>query len=375
MDDLKITLFTQDGCITDTAMTAYLNGKLSHSDQHKIESHLLDCELCSDAMDGLQLIKDSGKLPGIFTELKDEIHSKSNGGEAKVRVMIPWQFAAAIALIVCSTALLFIFLPKQNQEQIFSEEYKPYPAETTPAPLPTPLSQNDSISQPVETESAPAATRETGPLQKINQQQVSSNRMEKTVESEVNESKNNPEPVTAAKDVDQNSISEETAFSSMNVEEQSVEENVTMAAPATVNTQSGNMETDSKKSLSEIQATSVSKEKYRPSVSPFDAAMKVYADSQYAKAAVMFDKISGRNDAKFYAGVSWLSAGESSKSIRRLNDYYNTGDIQHREASLWYLALAYIREKENTKARAVLNQIPPMNGIYKQQAVELLEKL
>ena len=41
------------GCIRQDALLEYLQGKLSGKERNLVEKHLLECEMCSDELEGL----------------------------------------------------------------------------------------------------------------------------------------------------------------------------------------------------------------------------------------------------------------------------------------------------------------------------------
>jgi predicted anti-sigma-YlaC factor YlaD len=126
-------------CLSREEMVQYLNGKLSDSEQHRIENHLLECELCEDAMTGLEGMADKSQITAIDDQLHTEIDVLLRGEkEEKVKVLFPWRMAAAFALLVVSTAVLFLILPKKDEMELFTQEFKPYPAPLDSVVLQTP---------------------------------------------------------------------------------------------------------------------------------------------------------------------------------------------------------------------------------------------
>ncbi|RFS26432.1 zf-HC2 domain-containing protein [Chitinophaga silvatica] len=63
-------IFVTTGCPSQQQLLDYVQGKLSASEQHEVEMHLADCELCSEALDGLAAIKDKEKIPGWIIEMR-----------------------------------------------------------------------------------------------------------------------------------------------------------------------------------------------------------------------------------------------------------------------------------------------------------------
>ena len=49
-------IFSETGCVQKDMLLKYRDGELNDTDKHDVERHLIDCELCSDALDGLALL-------------------------------------------------------------------------------------------------------------------------------------------------------------------------------------------------------------------------------------------------------------------------------------------------------------------------------
>jgi Putative zinc-finger len=69
-------IFVTTGCPTQQQLLDYVQGKLTAEEQHEVEMHLSDCELCSDALEGLSAIKDKEKIPGWIIEMKWDLLKK-----------------------------------------------------------------------------------------------------------------------------------------------------------------------------------------------------------------------------------------------------------------------------------------------------------
>jgi predicted anti-sigma-YlaC factor YlaD len=72
-----------DSCLTREEMVHYLNGDLSDSEQHRIENHLLECELCDDAMTGLEGMADKSQIIALDDQLHSEIDVLLSGMKKK----------------------------------------------------------------------------------------------------------------------------------------------------------------------------------------------------------------------------------------------------------------------------------------------------
>jgi hypothetical protein len=108
-----------DKCLTEQQLFDYIDGKLLVSEMHLVEKHLLDCAMCSDALEGLENVKHRGKVaafsPGNNSEKPEE--------EEKPKVIPLWSnkrtiysIAAAIVLLLCITVVMRMNLGDNNNE-------------------------------------------------------------------------------------------------------------------------------------------------------------------------------------------------------------------------------------------------------------------
>mgnify|MGYP006299637873 CR=1 FL=1 len=57
------TLFESTPCLTDADIRKYVGQDLNPEDRFRVENHLLDCPLCSEALDGFVRAQEMGVLP------------------------------------------------------------------------------------------------------------------------------------------------------------------------------------------------------------------------------------------------------------------------------------------------------------------------
>jgi tetratricopeptide (TPR) repeat protein len=101
---LNKDIFTETGCISRTKLLGYRNRSLRRSDLHDVEKHLVDCALCSEALEGLELMKNDVALEHLSKKLKSEFSSHTE------RSALPTYFklAAAITALVILTYVAFL---------------------------------------------------------------------------------------------------------------------------------------------------------------------------------------------------------------------------------------------------------------------------
>ena len=106
--NLQQRIFRPTACISQEELRQYLSGSMSRQGQRQVEDHLLDCPLCSDAVDGCE---ESGNH--LTDDLEDfEAFSKKLPSQPSdtVRQLQPrtgyrrQAIAIAAKLVVCAVA-------------------------------------------------------------------------------------------------------------------------------------------------------------------------------------------------------------------------------------------------------------------------------
>ena len=99
MKDLHNHIFSNTTCISKETMLKHINKQLSKSELHEVETHMLDCELCSDAYAGLSYAENSSVLFAI----DNLIDKRVNQGVTKAPIMRNLMVAASLLVIVFGT--------------------------------------------------------------------------------------------------------------------------------------------------------------------------------------------------------------------------------------------------------------------------------
>jgi thioredoxin-like negative regulator of GroEL len=116
----------------------------------------------------------------------------------------------------------------------------------------------------------------------------------------------------------------------------------------------------------------------KPGSRAFDRAMAAYEENDFAGAIEQLETLRelGPDDAaevNFYLGVSLLLAGRSQEAARPLRQAAQSGDGSRREDSLYYLALAYLKNNQPDQAAAELDAVIAVGG-ERQFAAEKLKQ-
>ena len=96
MKELHNHIFSNTTCISKETMLRYINKQLSKKELYEVEKHMLDCELCTDAFEGMRLAKNSSMLFAIDSQIDQRVGT----GNSKAPVMKNLMVAASILVIV-----------------------------------------------------------------------------------------------------------------------------------------------------------------------------------------------------------------------------------------------------------------------------------
>jgi hypothetical protein len=112
----------------------------------------------------------------------------------------------------------------------------------------------------------------------------------------------------------------------------------------------------------------------------FDGAMAAYQANDFSKAIEQLRTLSELDpdaaaEARFYLGVSLLLAGRSQEAIFPLMQASQSQAGAEREASLYYLALAYLKTNQLQQAGTELKAVVQADGAHKPSAQKLIDQL
>jgi len=96
MKELHNNIFSNTTCISKETMLRYINKQLVKDELYEVEKHMLDCELCSDAYEGMQFAQNSS----ILFAIDNEIDQRVSMGNSKAPIMRNLMVAASVLVII-----------------------------------------------------------------------------------------------------------------------------------------------------------------------------------------------------------------------------------------------------------------------------------
>lgn len=138
MSNIK-NIFEHTECVSEEMLMKYISNVLSSAEKHEVEKHLLDCEMCSDAVEGLNKFSDKKKISSITSALNQKIQTRIDA-KKEVKVIFLQQYRTQLAVaasIVLVLGLVWFFksnmsmkeMDSTSAERMFSEKFEPPPVD------------------------------------------------------------------------------------------------------------------------------------------------------------------------------------------------------------------------------------------------------
>lgn len=110
-------IFKKRACLSAAELEGYARETLKPRERNQIERHLLDCELCSDALMGYMESRDKISLLKMKSTLANRFVSKSHAREHPAAKSYSWIWAAAaVVCIVLISGIFWKFNQNKNNE-------------------------------------------------------------------------------------------------------------------------------------------------------------------------------------------------------------------------------------------------------------------
>jgi len=122
--------FSPTACVSQEELRQYLEGSMNRDGIRRVEDHLLDCPLCSDAVDGFETTEGEHMTDDLedFESFRKKLPSVT---EAKVRQLKPTSYlrriaAVAAILVVGAVGYYFSFAQSATGPQLYDKYYTYY---------------------------------------------------------------------------------------------------------------------------------------------------------------------------------------------------------------------------------------------------------
>jgi hypothetical protein len=126
MSERIYKLYNTEGHVSDELMLRYVSKQLLPAEEHSVERHCLDCELCGDTLEGLMHVQDKTQIIPIVKDLQQKVIAKSAGPKIVRMETRTWlSIAAGVALVVTIGYLFMNQVGEKKSEQAFKDNFTP----------------------------------------------------------------------------------------------------------------------------------------------------------------------------------------------------------------------------------------------------------
>lgn len=344
-------ILKQGDCIPEDLLLQYMEAKLPPRETHLVEKHLLACEFCSEALDGLKLLNASGRK-SVISELNSKIDQRlASSLPAKNNSVFnnnAYRIAAVITLFILFGGG-YLYLSNRNKEKTLAEN-RPAQTAATDSVIPSLLPGISSDQKPADE----VASRSAGAPEK----NISATKQALTEKQ--NESVSGYEAAKASPPVaaQPNTLSTADASQKESKDIETVKPGITseevVVSDRDVQTSAGapsmarQEEALFKKAKESGKTPAEKRESFRSDTTNFHTLFQTananYAQKNYAEAADDFEKLLPDTAGKFY------------------------------DESKWLLANCYMRIHKNAKARKLLKEIANSDSVHRKEAAGLLQE-
>ncbi|HNW98123.1 MAG TPA: tetratricopeptide repeat protein [Bacteroidales bacterium] len=417
MNNKLNNIFSETDCLSSDVLLAYSENRLSQEEMHLVEKHLLDCQLCSDALEGISLIKNKSKFKPAVEDILKKIDSKSKPKVVYFNFRMRMAAAAIIIVLVGLTFVIRYFLVNQEKDKMVALRNENEAKEEKIIG-----GENENQEKSLEK----SLVQKQNNYKKADSVAVIINQHLEKKSEPVEDVNNNISESVVINSTEQSAVQAPSyadyykADETKNANDALAEKEVAVSSPTTVSNSNINTVTDksearnaevpyannkvtayqsyeikdvktksegSKKSKEDknknnVAAGAAQTETDTVAVSQdnrYLSGIQLYRDADYDGCKQQMESyvkdIPGDLNAYYYIGVSEYNLAKYDSAITNLSKVVKDKKSEYFETAQWYLALCYLEKKNNSEAEKILKDIIKAKGNFKKQAEEKLKEI
>lgn len=397
-DKRTYPLLPDEPCLTQEQLFRYIDGKMSSAEMHSAEKHLLDCGLCSDALDGLQLVRNREKIAAFIPPVSGtDTPSEEEHGPVVIpifrRPAFIYSVAATVTLVLGITVLLKFSISNDTakEAQLAENTSRMSDSIASPAPSEQPgltLEEKTKTDALSDQEKAPAITDANAQPKASTAPQFPADKYFESAKPAPYKTDNADAapPVMAEADMPAVDFSNVPSGNSSG----------TSARSESVADDTKKEDQHKLKNFSDKVVESIASKDKSPSDSRAGLSSKNNAPAAPASGAKTADEdISEKQtatdtvssgpyplkasdadlDLSYQKGVQLLDAGNAAASLVFFDEVLKKPAHHYYQDAQWKKAEALIKLNRKEEAKVLLNDLASKEGKYKAQATEKLKGL
>lgn len=368
------------GCICQDILLKYLKGQLSGKERNLVERHLLECEMCSDELEGLSNLSEPERVIEIEAELNSRVDRRTAPRIILFNPKVIYRVAAVAVLTIGISSLLYFFVLKHTPSSMMTENQKLESATEV------------SDSQPTKMD-VTSVTKDANEFEKIKKEEK--RRVEKPAAPIVAYDKVNvAEDLSVSVDSNPEILAySETEVAGEVVASKSIEirdseaiadYKVAMAEQTREESKIASADIQKEANASAVAERSKSEKKSMVTTTGFvqqhittESALRNYNKKNYKQALQEFNTLYAQNTNNdtlvYYRSMCFYQLESYKEAIVGLEVVSKNSASKFYYDAQWYYALSLIELKNNLEAREMLDFIVNSNSPYKKSAKEKLD--
>jgi tetratricopeptide (TPR) repeat protein len=411
-------IFSESACVEERVLFDYLDNKLSSKDKHNVEKHLAHCEICSDALEGLTLVKNRNILKNTLLDISHAIDKKTFHKERKtisINMPVKLAIAATIAILI-GISFLFTHYLRKTQDNFTAENNinnnKDKPLENN---LNIPVNSDSEIIKSETTLNKEKLKNTPGKYEKTGEGfgNNSSNKVllpdaiDKTLADQdravTEENVSTKTPIVFSNDLSKTTevVQPVTSIDSkLNLEEEKNPkidlDNVSggISGKDDISGKTIGYKVNEKKKLSKfsdiVEVNTKRKESNAPSAPQqqdnsvvtneiYNQAVEKFKAKDYTAAKQMFEQIliNDKSDynSRYYKALCLFYLNENDNAIKEFNDLLKIKNGIFSESVKWHKALALIKKGEKKEAKKILQELIDSNSSFNTDAEQKIKEI
>ena len=363
------------GCIGQDILLDYLQGRLSGKERNLVERHLLDCEMCSDELEGLTNLSEPERIVEIEAELNSMVDQRTSPRISWLNPKVVYRVAAVAVLTIGVSTLLYLFVLKTTPPTMMSESQMPSTtAEVTDstAPLEVIAIPKDATERLVsQKKESKLVERPAAPTIIANKVQIAEEVLIADSEAEVTDMDEMEEVVLAEKVVKADSA----AIASSNAALAGQQADALRAASAEAKREELAIAGESARLSKKAMISTVG---FAQSKVTIESALRSFNQKNYKKALDEFNAIysqNANNDTVIYhRAMSFYRLNSFAEAIDDFQKVSSKEESEFFYDSQWYCALSLIELGRKNEAKSLLEAIVKSDSPYKDLANQKLKQ-
>lgn len=376
-------IFSTSGCLPLDTILRYVNEELSKKEMHTVEKHMLDCELCQEAVEGYSLMENRQVVAGRISDLNQRIVKEQ-------KIFNYQRIAASIAAVaILASGLVYLSHQMNTKDSLIVNKNS---KDATPIHAPNNQTSNENKSIAVEDnlqkkqdgfvneeDIQSDALIRTQPETVISQRKAENSSEAENTESRINSPVIYADTIIQESELNRNTRSVTTPENTVKDKQEAIQESKNLER-----NQKGDNNKAKKKSPSTYAAVSNNEDKKKESITGPDLSVPAisegiekYNQKKYKEASAVFELILKsepfNSDALYYNGLSYYGLELWDLAIKNLRRIDNKSNFFHE--ARWNKVQAMIKKGDKEAAKILLMDISKEEGPYKIRAAEELKKL